>query len=69
MTLLLFGIISEEKVHKQAGEPPGAISHRVQLASRQGQFRIVFSELGFAELDVGKCWTNSLRKNAQQWDS
>jgi hypothetical protein len=63
MTLLLFGIISEEKVHKQAGEPPGAISHRVQPACRRWQFRIVFSELGFAELDVGKCWTNSLRKD------
>jgi hypothetical protein len=68
MTLLLFGIISEEKVHKQAGVPPGAISHRVQPACRQGQFRIVFSELGFAELDAGKCWTDSLRRDAQQWD-
>jgi hypothetical protein len=54
-----------------AGVPPVAISHRIQrtrLACRQGQFRIAFSELGFAEFDVGKCWTDSLRKNAQQWD-
>jgi hypothetical protein len=32
----------------------GAILNR-PLACRQGQIRIVFSELGFAELDVGKC--------------